>query len=223
MRRTLMGLMASCGLALAFPASALAAAHAPTLPSLAGELLAGTPTISDFTCRGTQASFNFAVSGLATGPFPGTFSESGTVTLAAGPGPQFNGFHATFTIASQLGTVTGTKDVGEFMIHEVECQNPAAGIPFDQAELGASLVTYQATIRTAKGSVTQTGTSSVSINVLQAFGGTFDTFSEAFFGPSMPTTTEQCKDSGWQTFAVFANQGDCVSFVATKGKNAPGN
>jgi hypothetical protein len=41
--------------------------------------------------------------------------------------------------------------------------------------------------------------------------------------PSLPTTTAQCKDGGWRSYGVFANQGDCVSYVATKGKNAPGN
>jgi YVTN family beta-propeller protein len=33
-----------------------------------------------------------------------------------------------------------------------------------------------------------------------------------------PTTTDQCKKGGWQTFNVprtFKNQGDCVSFVNT--------
>lgn len=38
---------------------------------------------------------------------------------------------------------------------------------------------------------------------------------------TLPTTTEQCFNGGWQTFKVFKNQGDCVSFVATKGKNLP--
>jgi hypothetical protein len=38
-----------------------------------------------------------------------------------------------------------------------------------------------------------------------------------------PTTKDQCKDGGWKTFTspAFKNQGDCVSFVATKGKNPP--
>jgi hypothetical protein len=36
-----------------------------------------------------------------------------------------------------------------------------------------------------------------------------------------PTTTEQCKKGGWRSFGIFNNQGDCVSFVATKGKNPP--
>jgi hypothetical protein len=39
-----------------------------------------------------------------------------------------------------------------------------------------------------------------------------------------PTSKDQCKDGGWQTFnnPSFKNQGDCVSYVATQGKN-PGN
>ena len=32
---------------------------------------------------------------------------------------------------------------------------------------------------------------------------------------------DQCKNGGWKTFGVFKNQGDCVSFVASKGKNPP--
>jgi hypothetical protein len=41
--------------------------------------------------------------------------------------------------------------------------------------------------------------------------------------PPLPTATEQCKNGGWRSFgSVFKNQGDCVSFVATGGKNPPG-
>jgi hypothetical protein len=38
----------------------------------------------------------------------------------------------------------------------------------------------------------------------------------------LPTTKEDCKQDGWQYYGVFKNQGDCVSFVATSGANAPG-
>jgi hypothetical protein len=38
-----------------------------------------------------------------------------------------------------------------------------------------------------------------------------------------PTTKDQCNDGGWTTYGVFKNQGDCVSFVATGGKNPPRN
>jgi hypothetical protein len=39
--------------------------------------------------------------------------------------------------------------------------------------------------------------------------------------PALPTSKEQCKNGGWRTFGIFKNQGDCVSFVATRGKNQP--
>jgi hypothetical protein len=37
----------------------------------------------------------------------------------------------------------------------------------------------------------------------------------------LPTSKDQCKNGGWRTYGVFKNQGDCVSFVATEGKNQP--
>jgi hypothetical protein len=37
----------------------------------------------------------------------------------------------------------------------------------------------------------------------------------------LPTSKEECKDGGWRRFGVFRNQGDCVSFVASRGKNPP--
>jgi hypothetical protein len=30
-----------------------------------------------------------------------------------------------------------------------------------------------------------------------------------------------CKNGGWKDFGVFKNQGDCVSYIATGGKNPP--
>jgi hypothetical protein len=39
----------------------------------------------------------------------------------------------------------------------------------------------------------------------------------------MPISKDQCKNGGWRDFGVFENQGDCVSFVATGGKNPPAN
>jgi hypothetical protein len=33
---------------------------------------------------------------------------------------------------------------------------------------------------------------------------------------------QDCKNGSWRNFGVFKNQGDCVSFVATGGKNPPG-
>ncbi len=41
--------------------------------------------------------------------------------------------------------------------------------------------------------------------------------------PSVPTAKEQCKNEGFKVFtAGFKNQGDCVAFVETEGRNEPG-
>jgi hypothetical protein len=38
----------------------------------------------------------------------------------------------------------------------------------------------------------------------------------------LPTTKEECKNGGWRSFgSTFKNQGDCISFVATNGRNQP--
>lgn len=41
--------------------------------------------------------------------------------------------------------------------------------------------------------------------------------------PPAPAIVEQCKKGGWSTFTnpSFKNQGDCVSFVETGGRNVP--
>lgn len=36
----------------------------------------------------------------------------------------------------------------------------------------------------------------------------------------LPTAKSDCRDGGWRRFG-FRNQGDCVSFVATRGTNSP--
>jgi hypothetical protein len=41
--------------------------------------------------------------------------------------------------------------------------------------------------------------------------------------PALPTSKDQCKNGGWRNVPGFKNQGDCVSFVETRGKNPPGS
>jgi hypothetical protein len=39
---------------------------------------------------------------------------------------------------------------------------------------------------------------------------------------ALPTSPGQCKNGGWQTYGIFMNQGDCISFVVTGGRNPAG-
>jgi hypothetical protein len=40
--------------------------------------------------------------------------------------------------------------------------------------------------------------------------------------PALPTSKDQCKNGGWQSYVIFRNEGDCVTFVAAGGKNPRG-
>lgn len=74
-----------------------------------------------------------------------------------------------------------------------------------------------------------TGTSTTltfASQIIGAFGPALDNviIEETLPTPTpvnLPTNKDQCKKGGWQSFGVFKNQGDCVSFVATGGKNLP--
>jgi hypothetical protein len=39
--------------------------------------------------------------------------------------------------------------------------------------------------------------------------------------PPQPTALGQCMETRWVSYGIFKTQGDCVSFVATGGKNPP--
>src|SRR2546423_11785824 len=112
--------------ALLVPVSAAGTARADVAgpPTLQGELLATTGELFDrgASCNpsGTTTQ-SFHWTGVASGPYPGTFVEDGTLTI--GPqtgigagrfgfqlGPVLS-FDATFTIDSAAGAVTGAKQL----------------------------------------------------------------------------------------------------------------
>jgi hypothetical protein len=190
-------------------------AHAATPSSLAGETFtseAVRPSTVTGACTGNgdEGSFNFSVSGTAAGPFPGTFTESGSfATLRSG---FLSDFSSTFTITSPSGTVTGSKrlagDTGT-----------ASCSPFGDSVLVSTSGLATTYIATINGAQRNTGTATVSV---EGSLGEPPIFSENFAstGEVQLTSKEQCRDGGWQSFG-FKNQGDCVSFVATGGKNPP--
>ena len=124
---------AAGGALLVFPATTALADVAP--PTLSGEqFLDPAPTISASCDVNDTSTISFSSSGVATGPYPGTYSEVGTATL----GPQtFDGngtptgflfsFDAVFTIHSVTGDVTGTKTFSTSVVTRTSCR------PFDFA------------------------------------------------------------------------------------------
>jgi hypothetical protein len=193
-------------------------AHAATPSSLAGETLTGNSVVEGPTVTGTcaghgnEGSFKFSVSGSATGPFPGTFKESGSFTTS--PSGVVNGFSSTFTITSAAGPVTGSKLLaGSDGI--ATCSQSGSRMFVSTSAIPTA---YTATIN---GAQRNTGTATVSLAGLLGVSVGL-TFSESFTSPGVVQLTikEQCKNGGWQSFG-FKNQGGCVSFVATGGKNPP--
>lgn len=101
------------------------AAVAPlTLESLLAQEIGQGSEISESTVTGTcnptgMSEFEFEITGLATGPYPGTFIETGTIVLNAFGDPMnpvlaAESFESTFTINSPAGTVEGSKSLVGF-------------------------------------------------------------------------------------------------------------
>ncbi len=141
----------------------------------------------------------------AAGPFPGTFTESGSFT--AHPDGSLIDFSSTFAITSTSGTVTGTKRLVGDESH--------AFCDTDFVTTDGLTTAYTATIN---GTGRDQGAAMVNITGLIGVGS--PVFNEAF--GSTGSVQKQCKHGGWKSFGtMFKNQGDCVSFFATGGKNPP--
>jgi hypothetical protein len=192
------------------------AAHAATPPSLTGETLTShvPPDNGSLTgaCTGNgeEGSLNFSLSGTASGPFPGTFSESGSFAgTEKGAATEFS---SRFTITSASDKVTGFKLlVGDKS--KAECALLSNGVGLVFSEINA---VYAATINNAQADV---GTATVRVSGSTGLPPVFkETFTSASVGgppPTTPTSKRQCKHGGWKNFGgLFKNQGQCVSFVA---------
>ncbi len=187
----------------------LAPASASAASTLSGESLTGASTSGNsFDCHVATFHVTYSVSGTATGPYPGTFTESGSLTLPFS-------FTATFTTASGTTTISGGKGPG--------ASGGGVGcIPGVVAPINLTGVPYTATIHTANGNFHDEGTSSVLAIVFAAGSATLnESFTSSLTAPVLiaPTTKDQCKDGGWQNFPQFKNQGDCVSSVVSQSQN----
>jgi hypothetical protein len=188
----------------------LAVASSLMLPAVAegSHDPSGAPFAEDFA-TGVQR-FTFC------DPFIGCFTE--TDTFDAHSGPSGENPRGSVTVATDGAvlltgrvtclTVTGNRATvgvefpgfGSFLTFLED--NAAAGIP---DRFGAQPVSTAPTVCPDN----PTGASS-SVN------GNF-----VVHDAVLPTSIDQCKNGGWRNFPGFKNQGDCVSFVATRGRNQP--
>jgi len=169
-------LSASAALALLLLLSLPQAARAQTSGgTLNGETLsratggadAAAFQISNLICtQGGVAGFDFNTSGAATGPYPGAYTESGSVTFQNAPGGVILSFSSSFTITSGSNVITGTKQLAPVqpplgINNRGACQLSQNGNLTITNLLLIVAAQYTASIPTAAGSVTETGTSRV--------------------------------------------------------------
>jgi hypothetical protein len=218
------------------------AARAAVTPGLSNETLVaitgnssfpGTSKVSGTCSDSAGSTFSFTSSGVAVGPYPGTYEARGTYTLGntlptSITSQQITSFSETFTITSANGTVTGTKTLDPKTIYQQEgvCQDQA-GVSSEKSVY--PFTTYAARITTSAGNFTDHGTSRLVLQDVTDLVTSVETtaFNESFTSdlsaaqPELPTSSDQCRNDGYSTYGVFKNQGDCLSFVATLGKNLP--
>jgi hypothetical protein len=195
------------------------------LPTLSGESFhQDTPTITSAVCRVQEGNFTseftYRTTGTASGPYPGTYTETGRASIIL---PQYD-LSSRFTIDSPVGRVTGTSHSTNFGIScgGGGCSSVAdcryySGAAFNTDIFGFSgNDTYQATITTADGTFADHGLFRAVF--YRAGDNPLNRFDESFLSalnaptPLAPTTTNQCKHGGWKQFG-FKNQGQCVAFV----------
>jgi hypothetical protein len=145
-------------------AAAPAGAQVPL--TLTGETLKDPPgeggTLATVSCNPTPgglATASFESAGLATGPYTGTYTESGTFTVRTATRTEFpaaEGFQATFEIVSGPNVITGTKT---FQSGFGRCEDDFGG-GRDGPEVFA-VAEYEARIETPNGVFRDRGTTEV--------------------------------------------------------------
>jgi hypothetical protein len=190
MKRKLILTTAIVGVAVALPANGVGAVAfaQPAPPTLTEEFFhQDRPTVTSGDCTTASLNFSYSATGTASGPYPGTFTESGSMTSTQ--------LAASFTIDSPVGRVTGTKSgqagVGCALVPPCSgaaaCENFGASfntVPFFPTGFSGS-DTYQATITTANGAFSDNGLFSARFyhgdtpNPLDGFDETFQSALEA--------------------------------------------
>jgi hypothetical protein len=183
------------------------------LNALDGSINIGTVTVTVDCDAAGGPTFSYTATGPAVGPYPGTYTESGSGTLVAPTDPTLgfvpsgnvDSFEAEFTINSPVGVVTGTKEFSSTGPNGGICHTDTSrGFPVGAHSLQAQ-ATYTAEITTATGTCTTTGTTQV--NVAEAIAPdappespvqSFDSFQERFLSgtacPDERTADEHLDD-----------------------------
>jgi hypothetical protein len=199
----------------AFAPASFAQAASLTGESLESSTVFGSghqTTFNNFTCdKDGTTTVSFQTTGVALGPYTGTFTETGTFTI----GPQTDttidsrgvggilAFQATFTILSDFpqGTVTGTKTLAPGAPTQPtlaggfgRCDADGSSPPNDVFAIVTNpFVVYEAQINATTGSRTDSGTGSVLIHSMPILPAVLS-FQEVFNSTEPAPDPEPCVD-----------------------------
>jgi hypothetical protein len=155
-----------------------AAAWAST-PSLDGESFSGTATLNTTSCPTTDTgTLGFTANGSASGPYSGTFTESGTITFSGLV--NVTDFNATFTLTSSTGNVLDGRKFGSL--------TPVFGVCLFETSPPTVTSNYTATITLPTGEqFCDTGGTAQTTITVSPLGAT--TFTEQFSNSNTTLTT----------------------------------
>lgn len=162
------GAALAAGVCLALPA----AAGAATVITLTGETLqsslaTSSGTVNCATSPTGTSTMTYDVTGVAAGPYPGTFHETGTVTFHQ---DVIESFSAHFTIDSPNGTVVGDKTMDPAELTPITQCGPLGSIPAFGRVLFAER--YTATVTgSPTGDFTESGRSTMNLTVQESGPG----------------------------------------------------
>jgi hypothetical protein len=203
MRRTLLLLVAGLTIAASVPTTA-ATAQTPTQDAVvgSGDVFVANPPSFPFHL------FGFDIN-VASGP--AGENPTGLVRLTFGERASFQSFTGTVTCLAVSGNRAAIGALGAGVLNSVLITVVDGGPPNSEAD------TFNA-VAVSRPEPPPPDCSAASFSNQRVVTSGDITVVDA---SSLPISKEQCKNGGWQSFGIFKNQGDCVSFLATGGKNPP--
>jgi hypothetical protein len=184
--------------------------------TLTSELLAADPPQVQITANcnpsGTSTISYSVTGGVATGPYAGTFTESGIATLAPQPLPDIQpavvtSFSANFVITSGSTVITGTKE-----LTDPTNQSSNLGFCTGLAQSFGVGTTYEVRIQTKSGAYTDRGTALVAVNSLYPANNVYEPF-RSDLDSAEPVPTDIAKVTGG---GALANPPSRFGFVVQR-------
>jgi hypothetical protein len=203
-------------LPIALAGLAAAVVLAPPVASAQG------PTEDSVVARGFDPTKVITDIDVRSGPSGESPTGQVVFHFGGGLGPTYNTHVTCLAVSGKTAVIGFVGTLNTFL-----GSGPIAGLlrVTDGGGPGSSLDMFEGPVATNQGPPTNPPPD---CSTFPATGFVYDVYQSApddivvTDAPPFPTSKDQCKNGGWQTFGVFKNQGDCVSFVATGGKNPPG-